>query len=49
MREGTHTLLAVQRRVGKTSVVWKLRHRLAETGEFAAVFVDLEAALDPVT
>ena len=44
VREGTHTLLAAQRRMGKTSLVRELQRRLAETGEFEVVFVDLEAA-----
>ncbi len=46
-REGTHTLLTAQRRMGKTSLVRELQRRLAETGEFEVVFVDLEAATDP--
>ena len=47
IREGTHTLLTAQRRMGKTSLVRELLRRLAEAGEFDAVFVDLEAAMDP--
>ena len=47
VREGTHTLLTAQRRMGKTSLVRELQRRLAETGEFEVVFVDLEAAADP--
>ena len=47
VREGTHTLLTAQRRMGKTSLVRELLRRLAETGEFETVFVDLEAAMDP--
>ncbi len=47
VREGTHTLLTAQRRMGKTSLVRELQHRLVETGEFEVVFVDLEAATDP--
>lgn len=47
MREGTHTLLTAQRRMGKTSLVRELQRRLADTGDFEAVFVDLEAATDP--
>ena len=46
MREGTHTLLTAQRRMGKTSLVRELQRRLAETGDFEVVFVDLEAATD---
>ncbi len=47
MREGAHTLLTAQRRMGKTSLVRELQRRLARTGEFEVVFVDLEAAADP--
>ena len=47
VREGTHTLLTAQRRMGKTSLVRELQRRLRETGEFETVFVDLEAAMDP--
>ena len=47
VRDGTHTLLTAQRRMGKTSLVRELLRRLAEGGEFETVFVDLEAAADP--
>ena len=47
VRERTHTLLTAQRRMGKTSLVRELQRRLAGTGEFEVVFVDLEAAIDP--
>ncbi|MYK58807.1 MAG: ATP-binding protein, partial [Rhodospirillaceae bacterium] len=47
VRDGTHTFLTAQRRMGKTSLVRELQRRLAETGEFETVFVDLEAAADP--
>ena len=47
VRERTHTLLTAQRRMGKTSLVRELQRRLARTGEFEVVFVDLEAAIDP--
>ena len=47
VREGTHTLLTAQRRMGKTSLVRELQRRLAERGDFEVVFVDLEAATDP--
>ena len=47
VRTGTHTLLTAQRRMGKTSVVRELQRRLAKSGEFGVVFVDLEAATDP--
>ena len=46
VREGTHTLLTAQRRMGKTSLVRELQRRLAETGKFEVVFVDLEGAMD---
>lgn len=45
-RNGTHTLLTAQRRMGKTSLVRETLRRLAETGKFEAVFVDLEHAAD---
>ncbi len=47
VREGTHTLLTAQRRMGKKSLVRELQRRLAETGKFDVVFVDLEAATSP--
>ena len=47
VREGTHTLLTAQRRMGKTSLVRELQRRLAETGDFEVIFVDLEAAAGP--
>ena len=47
VREETHTLLTAQRRMGKTSLVRELQRRLRETGNFEAVFVDLEASMDP--
>ncbi len=43
---GTHTLLTAQRRMGKTSLVRELQRRLDDEGQFATVFVDLEAAMD---
>ena len=43
---GTHTLLTAQRRMGKTSLVRELLRRLDDEGQFATVFVDLEAAMD---
>ena len=46
-RDGTHTLLTAQRRMGKTSLVRELLRRSTDTGEFETVFVDLEAAMDP--
>ena len=47
VREGSHTLLVGQRRMGKTSIVRELLRRLEETGEFATVFVDFEDAQSP--
>ena len=47
VREGNHTLLVGQRRMGKTSVVRELLRRLQATGEFATVFVDFEDAQSP--
>ena len=44
VREGTHTLLTAQRRMGKTSLVRELLRRLAARGRFVTVFVDLEDA-----
>ena len=46
VEDGTHTLLTAQRRMGKTSLVRELLRLLEEDGEFATVFVDLEAAMD---
>ena len=42
VRNGTHTLLTAQRRMGKTSLVRELLRRLAAEGRFETVFVDLE-------
>ena len=47
VRDGTHTLLTAQRRMGKTSLVRELLRRLRETGEAGGLFVDLEDARDP--
>ena len=44
VRDGTHTLLTAQRRMGKTSLVRELLRRLRVKGDFATVFVDLEDA-----
>ena len=44
VRNGTHTLLTAQRRIGKTSLVRELLRRLNDEGNFETVFVDLEAA-----
>ena len=46
VENGTHRLLTAQRRMGKTSLVWELLRRLDDEGQFATVFVDLEAAMD---
>ncbi len=47
VRDGTHTLLTAQRRMGKTSLVRELLRRLHDSGRFETVFVDVEAAADP--
>ena len=47
VRDGTHTLLTAQRRMGKTSLVRELLRQLDNEGDFATIFVDLEAANDP--
>lgn len=46
VRDGHHTLLTAQRRMGKTSLVRELLRRLEGSGEFDTVFVDLEGAAD---
>ena len=46
MREGTHTLLTAQRRMGKTSLARELLRRLKAEGARDTVFVDLEDAAD---
>ena len=47
VRDGTHTLLTAQRRMGKTSLVRELLRRLKDEGSFETVFVDLEGASTP--
>ena len=47
IRDGRHTLLTAQRRMGKTSLVRETLRRLADEGEFEPLFVDLEDAMDP--
>jgi len=47
VRDGNHTLLTAQRRMGKSSLVRELRRQLRESGEMDTVFVDLEASMDP--
>ena len=44
VRNGIHTLLTAQRRMGKTSLVRELLRRLRHDKAFETVFVDLEAA-----
>ena len=46
VRDGTHTLLTAQRRMGKTSLVRELLRHLNDQGDYATIFVDLEAAND---
>ena len=47
VRDGDHTLVTAQRRMGKTSLVRELLRQLDEGKDFRTVFVDLEASLDP--
>ena len=47
VRDGAHTLLTAQRRMGKTSLVRELLRRLADEGRFETIFVDLEGASAP--
>ena len=47
VRDGTHTLLTAQRRMGKTSLVRELLRRLEQEGHCQTVFVDLEDAGTP--
>ncbi len=47
VRDGTHTLLTAQRRMGKTSLVRELQRRLQAEAKFEMVFVDLEGAATP--
>ena len=47
VKDGTHTLLTAQRRMGKTSLVRELLRRLKSAGCFETIFVDLEDALTP--
>ena len=47
VREGTHTLVTAQRRMGKTSLIRELLRRLEADGTCETVFVDLEDAVDP--
>ena len=47
VREGTHTLLTAQRRMGKTSLVRELLRQLSAEGNYETLFVDLEAVDTP--
>ena len=47
VKDGTHTLLTAQRRMGKTSLVRELLRRLKSEGCFETIFVDLEGARTP--
>ena len=47
VRDGTHTLLTAQRRMGGTSLVRELLRRLKVEGRFETIFVDLEGASTP--
>ena len=47
VRDGVHTLLTAQRRMGKTSLVREVLRRLKEGGSFETIFVDLEGASSP--
>ena len=47
VRDGTHTLLTAQRRMGKTSLVRELLRRLKDEERFETIFVDLEDASTP--
>ena len=47
VRDGTHTLLTAQRRMGKTSLVRELLRRLGDEGHFETIFVDLEGTTNP--
>ena len=47
VRNGTHTLLTAQRRMGKTSLIREVQRRLRDDGRFETIFVDLEDARNP--
>ena len=47
VKDGTHTLLTAQRRMGKTSLIRELLRRLKDEGCFETIFIDLEDALTP--
>ena len=48
VREGRHTLLTAQRRMGKTSLIREALRCLEDTGEFETLFADLEDARYPM-
>ena len=47
VQNSTHTLLTAPRRMGKTSILRELHRRISTDEKMDAVFVDLEAAIDP--
>ena len=47
VKDGTHTLLTAQRRMGKTSLVRELMRCLKDGDSFETIFIDLEDALTP--
>ena len=47
VRDGAHTLLTAQRRMGKTSLVRELLRRHGNEEDFEPIFVDLDVAMDP--
>ena len=47
IRDGAHTLLTAQRRMGKTSLVRETLRQLAADGDVEPLFVDLEDARNP--
>ena len=47
IRDGAHTLLTAQRRMGKTSLVRETLRRLSAAEQITPLFVDLEDARDP--
>ena len=47
IRDGAHTLLTAQRRMGKTSLVRETLRRLDAAKQITPLFVDLEDARDP--
>ncbi|MCY4484243.1 MAG: ATP-binding protein [Spirochaetaceae bacterium] len=47
VRDGNHVLLSGQRRMGKTSIIRELGHRLTESGGWSSLFADVEDATCP--